>query len=125
MPPRIHKPRLPAIKPSLHHTPDEPSSYRANGIVDLAWEKWRLSDLSISENHPRNHDPKSIERICKNIRSFRIFAPVLITKDGQIIDGETHYLAYQRLGLKEIPVIVVDHLSEVQRSALGLLIYRI
>ncbi len=38
--------------------------------------------------------------------------PALITKDGEIIDGHIRVEAARRLGLKEIPCIIVEDLSE-------------
>ena len=124
MPPGIRKLCLRPKNPSLHPAPDESSNKHWNGVAALAFEKRRLSDLRISENHPRDHDKHSIKQVCRAIQSLRVFFPILIAKDGEIIDGVKRYLAATRLGLDEIPVFVVDHLSDVQRKALGVFIHR-
>jgi DNA modification methylase len=43
--------------------------------------------------------------------------PVLVSGDGEVIAGHGRILAATQLGLKEAPVIVLDHLSEAQRRA--------
>src|SRR5271157_1139099 len=44
--------------------------------------------------------------------------PVLVGADGVIIAGHARVLAARKLGLAEVPVIVLGHLSETQRRAL-------
>jgi ParB-like chromosome segregation protein Spo0J len=44
--------------------------------------------------------------------------PILAGADGIIIAGHARLLAARKLGLTEVPVIVLDHLSETQRRAL-------
>jgi len=43
-----------------------------------------------------------------------------LEQDGGIIAGEGRLRAAQKLGMREVPVIVLGHLSEVQRRALSL-----
>jgi DNA modification methylase len=44
--------------------------------------------------------------------------PVLVGSDGVVIAGHARLQAARKLGLSEVPVIVLDHLSEAQRRAL-------
>ncbi|HXF87123.1 MAG TPA: ParB/Srx family N-terminal domain-containing protein [Xanthobacteraceae bacterium] len=49
---------------------------------------------------------------------FGFTNPILIGADDVIIAGHGRLLAAKRLGLAEVPVIVLNHLSEAQRRAL-------
>ena len=46
--------------------------------------------------------------------------PILVGADGRIIAGEGRFRAAQTLGLRKVPVIKLEHLSEVQRRALAI-----
>ena len=43
--------------------------------------------------------------------------PIVIDKDGVIIAGHTRYKASQKLGLKEVPCVIADDLTEEQIKA--------
>jgi len=79
-----------------------------------------LTDLKLNENNPRVHSPDQIEQIAASIREFGFVNPILITIDGVVIAGEGRYRAARLLDLHEIPVIVLEHLSDAQRRALAI-----
>ena len=56
-------------------------------------------------------------QIAASIAEFGFTNPILVDTKAGIIAGHGRLLAAQRLGLKEVPVIVLDHLSETQRRA--------
>lgn len=66
----------------------------------------------------RTHSPEQVAQIAGSIAEFGFVNPVLIGPDDVIIAGHGRVLAAQRLGLSEVPVIVLAHLSEAQRRAL-------
>jgi DNA modification methylase len=49
--------------------------------------------------------------------AFGVNAPILIDPAGNIIAGTGRYLAAMKLGLEMVPVVVLDHLSEIQKRA--------
>ena len=57
-------------------------------------------------------------QIAASIREFGFANPILVGADGRIIAGEGRYRAARELRLHQVPVIVLKHLSEVQRRAL-------
>ena len=63
------------------------------------------------KNNPRNNK-KAIEMVVESIRQFGFNVPILVTPDRTIIAGHTRFEAAKRLHMKEIPVIVVNGLSE-------------
>src|SRR5215471_17981106 len=54
------------------------------------------------------------------IREFGFVNPILIGTDNGIIAGHARLLAARKLGLSEVPVIVLTHLTAKQRTALAI-----
>jgi len=69
-------------------------------------------------HNARTHSEGQIAQIAASIAEFGFVNPVLIGADGIVIAGHGRLLAARRLGMAEVPVIVLDHLSEAQRRAL-------
>lgn len=69
-------------------------------------------------NNARTHSDSQIEQIAASIRAFGFVNPILIGTDDTIIAGHARLLAARKLGMSEVPVIVLAHLSEAQRRAL-------
>jgi ParB-like chromosome segregation protein Spo0J len=65
----------------------------------------------------RIHNEAQIAQIAGSIKEFGFNNPVLIDKDNGIIAGHGRVLAARKLGLKEVPTIQLDHLSENQKKA--------
>ena len=68
----------------------------------------------------RTHSQEQVEQIAASIREFGFTNPILIGDDDGIVAGHGRLMAAKLLGLKEVPVIVLAHLNEVQRRALVL-----
>ena len=66
----------------------------------------------------RTHSEDQIAQIAASIAEFGFVNPVLIGSDDVIVAGHGRVLAAKRLGLADVPVIVLDHLDEAQRRAL-------
>lgn len=66
----------------------------------------------------RTHNDEQIAQIMASIKEFGFTNPILIGSDNVIIAGHGRLLAAQRLGLTEVPVIVLPDLTETQRRAL-------
>ncbi|HMR35905.1 site-specific DNA-methyltransferase [uncultured Paracoccus sp.] len=66
----------------------------------------------------RTHSEDQIAQIAASIAEFGFTNPILIGGDAVIIAGHGRLMAAQKLGLAEVPVIVLDHLTEAQRRAL-------
>ena len=65
----------------------------------------------------RTHSERQVSQIAASIREFGFTNPVLIDPDNGIIAGHGRVLAANALGMPEVPCIVLDHLSELQRRA--------
>ena len=68
----------------------------------------------------RTHSDDQIAQIAASIAEFGFINPILVGPDDVIIAGHGRLLAAKRLGLSEVPAIVLDGLTEPQRRALAI-----
>ena len=81
-------------------------------------EHWPLQRLIPYAKNARTHDDAQVSQIAGSIAEFGFVNPILVGDDNVIIAGHGRLMAAQQLGLREVPVIVLAHLSEAQRRAL-------
>lgn len=67
--------------------------------------------------NPRSHSEEQISQIAASIREFGWTNPVIIDDNGMILAGHGRVLAAERLGMTQVPVIEVRHLTEEQKRA--------
>lgn len=87
------------------------------GGQSLAITYRQVTDLIPYARNSRTHTDEQVAQIAGSIREFGWTNPVLIDGDAGIIAGHGRVLAAQRLGLKEVPTIQLDHMTEAQRRA--------
>jgi len=80
-------------------------------------ELWPLERLAPYQRNPRTHSEEQVTQIAASIAEFGFCNPILVDSRDGIIAGHGRLLAARKLGLAEVPVIVLDHLSETQRRA--------
>jgi DNA modification methylase len=81
-------------------------------------EPWPTARLIPYARNARTHSDEQVAQIAASIVEFGFTNPVLAGSDGVIIAGHGRLAAAQRLGLAEVPVVVLDHLTPTQRRAL-------
>jgi DNA modification methylase len=81
-------------------------------------EQWPLDRLIPHARNARTHSEAQVAQIAGSIAEFGFVNPVLVGEDGVLVAGHGRVLAARKLGLKEAPVIVLTHLSPLQRRAL-------
>jgi DNA modification methylase len=59
-----------------------------------------------------------VAQVAASIAEFGFVNPILVGPDRVIIAGHARLLAARKLGMSEVPIIVLEHLSEAQRRAL-------
>jgi len=80
-------------------------------------EVWPIERLRPYERNPRMHSRQQVAEIAASIIEFGFVNPILVASDSGIVAGHGRLLAARQLGLKNVPVLVLDHLSPVQRRA--------
>jgi len=80
-------------------------------------ELWPLDRLKPYDRNARTHSVEQVAQIAASIVEFGFTNPILVDSSDGIIAGHGRLSAAQELGLKTVPVVVLDHLSERQRKA--------
>lgn len=78
-----------------------------------------IDELIPYENNPRLND-EAVEYVKNSIKEFGFKVPIVIDKDNVIIAGHTRIKASKELGIKDIPCIIADDLTEEQVKAFRL-----
>ena len=76
-----------------------------------------VSEVIPYASNSRTHSEEQVTAIAASIKEFGFTNPVLIDEGNGIIAGHGRVLAAKKLGLTEVPVIVLSHLTEAQRKA--------
>ena len=77
----------------------------------------KVDELIPYSKNARLHSEAQVAQIAASIIEFGFTNPVLIDGEKGIIAGHGRLMAAKKLGLKEVPVVVLDHLSETQKKA--------
>lgn len=76
-----------------------------------------LSALVLEPRNPKQHSRRQIRQIARSIETFGFAVPILVDRTNKIVAGHGRYFAAQSLGLTEVPVIRLEHLTEAQAKA--------
>lgn len=80
-------------------------------------ELWTPARLIPFDRNPRTHSASQVSQIAASIAEFGFNNPILVDTKAGIIAGHGRLLAAQKLGLQEVPVIILDHLNDAQKRA--------
>jgi len=87
-------------------------------VTDLRIEHVDVDKLRPFERNCKIHTAEQIEHIASSIRQFGFNDPLGICgEDNVILEGNGRLLALRMLGIKSVPCIRLDHLSEAERRA--------
>lgn len=79
-----------------------------------------IRDISVlipSSHNSRTHSDEQIKQICDSMQRFGFTAPVIIDEENNIIAGHCRVLAADSVGIKDIPVVVLQGLTDVEKEA--------
>ncbi|MEM1395976.1 MAG: ParB/Srx family N-terminal domain-containing protein [Pseudomonadota bacterium] len=83
-------------------------------------ERASIKSLTPNARNARTHSPKQIRQIANSIEAFGFVNPVLVDEAGIILAGHGRVAAAKRLGIDEVPIVRIGHLSQAQRRAYGI-----
>lgn len=67
--------------------------------------------------NPRVHSRQQVRAIARSIEAFGFNAPILVDKNNRIVAGHGRLEAAKLLGMTDVPVVRLEHLSEQQAKA--------
>ena len=76
-----------------------------------------VADLVPYARNAKTHGPDQVSKIARSIEEFGFLSPCLIDREKNIIAGHGRVLAAKELGLKKVPCVYVEGLTEEQRRA--------
>ena len=79
----------------------------------------KTEELKEYENNPRNNE-EAVDYVANSIKEFGFKNPIILSKDNVIIAGHTRLKAAKKLGIKEVPCIMADDLTDEQVKAFRL-----
>lgn len=79
-------------------------------------EYWDVNDVIPYDNNPRNND-SAVDAVANSIEEFSFRQPIVVDKDGVVVVGHTRLKAAKKLGMKVVPVLVADDLTDEQIRA--------
>jgi hypothetical protein len=110
--------RSPNFRPDKSRNRRAGNPHRGNPPVGQGkLEYLPIGDLVPDPDNPRKHNRAQRRAIAKSIKAFGFNAPILIDRNQKIIAGHGRYEAAMDLGLTQVPVIRLEHLSEAQARA--------
>ena len=75
-----------------------------------------VDDIIPYENNPRDND-NSVDAVVESIKNFGFLVPIVIDKDNVLVAGHTRIKALKKMGIKTVPCILADKLTEDQIKA--------
>jgi len=75
----------------------------------------KLTQIKPNPDNPRTIRDKNFKKLVNSIKEFPEMLdlrPIVVNKDMVILGGNMRYRACQEAGLKEVPVIIADKLTE-------------
>ena len=91
------------------------------GIFDRPKVQRKISDLKGYDMNSRTHSEKQVQELAGMIKEFGFTNPILIDENNMVIAGHGRLEACGLLKIDDVPCIVIDGLSEVQKDALVIL----
>ncbi len=94
-------------------------------LPKLVLETRPIDQLKLPERRVRRRSKEHIAEVREAMAALGVCYPIIISKDGEVIDGATRLESAKDLGLQEAPCIVVSHLTEEELRLLRLAVNRL
>lgn len=80
-------------------------------------ELWKTEKLQPYEKNPRVHSDEQISQIAASFIRFGMVQPILVDSDAGVIAGHGRLEAAKLVGLEQVPVVVLDNLTNDEKRA--------
>lgn len=78
-----------------------------------------INDVKPYEKNPRRND-EAVKYVANSIKEFGWKQPIVVDRNNVIVAGHTRWKAAQQLGLKDVPCVIADDLTDEQVKAFRL-----
>lgn len=89
------------------------------GKLNIVYKNIR--DLHPYKKNAKKHNKEQVEWIANSIKEFGFTQPVVVDKDNNVVAGHGRILGAKKAGLKEVPTVSLDDLTEEQIKAYRLI----
>nr|DAO88450.1 MAG TPA: adenine specific DNA methyltransferase [Caudoviricetes sp.] len=72
----------------------------------------KIEQIKPYKNNAKKHSETQIANVAESIKQFGWAQPIVLDSNKEIIIGHCRYLAAQRLGMQEVPCLIVDLSAE-------------
>ena len=86
-------------------------------LLDLFVERRSIAGLRPAGRQSRHHPARQIAALKAGIDEFGFIIPIVVNGEGKVIAGNARVEAAKALGMKDVPCVVVDHLTAEQQRA--------
>jgi ParB/RepB/Spo0J family partition protein len=77
-----------------------------------------IGELRADPKNPRTITPEALDRLVQSIRTYGFTQPVVFNRrTGYLVAGHQRVIAAARLGMTEVPAVIVDYDEATQRAA--------
>ena len=76
-----------------------------------------IKELKPYKKNAKKHPKEQVEQIANSIKEFGFTQPVLIDRNNCVVAGHGRILGAKKVGLKEVPTLCLDDLTEEQIKA--------
>lgn len=90
-----------------------PAATQRRGASKLEW--WPVDRLVPYERNPRKHPEAQVVALMALITEVGFNAPILVDGEAGIIAGHGRLIAARRLGMAEVPVVELTHMTAEQK----------
>lgn len=76
-----------------------------------------IRDLKPYKKNAKKHSKEQVEQIANSIKEFGFTQPVIIDKNNEVVAGHGRILGAKKAGLKQVPTVCLEELTEEQIKA--------
>lgn len=77
----------------------------------------QIKDLKPYKKNAKKHSKEQVEQIANSIKEFGFTQPVIVDKNNEVVAGHGRILGAKKAGLKSVPTVCLEELTEEQIKA--------
>lgn len=77
----------------------------------------QIKDLKPYKKNAKKHSKEQVEQIANSIKEFGFTQPVIVDKNNEVVAGHGRILGAKKAGLKSVPTVCLEDLTEEQIKA--------